>query len=319
MELCDRDDVKLLYEWRKRIVAPELTELLESDVVILHDSHDLSILDVIDRPSIFYCHRAGRPMTFMFNEIIRMIEPIRREVIKKDRKEVLAVIREQFQKPDIILANSRFIKRQIKKWFGREKDVYVLYPPVDLRVFRPSTDSPSRDYFLSVQRVNWQKRITLQIEAFKELDETLKIVGGPTDKTPNENLLRLTEDYDNIEVLGGVKDKELVDLYSNAKATIQTGFYEDFGLVPVEGFACGTPAIVVDEGGFKETVHSPELGIRIKKPYVENLRKAVKNFDSSRYDPKVLRREAQKYSLSRFSRQLKRYLKMAVEKHELRA
>ena len=73
--------------------------------------------------------------------------------------------------------------------------------------------------------------------------------------------------------------------------------------------------IVVDEGGFKETVHSKTLGIRIKPPYVENLRKAVVDFDSSRYDPEFLRKEAEKYGLERFKKQMEKYVKLAVERH----
>jgi glycosyltransferase involved in cell wall biosynthesis len=101
----------------------------------------------------------------------------------------------------------------------------------------------------------------------------------------------------------------------NAKAVIQTGWFEDFGLVPVEALACGTPVIVVDEGGFVETVHSPELGTRIKKPYVKSLREAVKSFDSAAYDTQTLRLEAEKYSEERFAEQMREMCILAVEHH----
>jgi len=204
----------------------------------------------------------------------------------------------------------------LKKYFG--VDSYVVYPPVDLNHFKPTSSHPNRDYFLSVQRINWQKRITTQIEAFKGLEERLKIVGGAGDKRPNADLLRLVEDYDNIEFLGGVREAELPRLYTHAKATIQTGYHEDFGLVPIESMACGTPVIAVDEGGFKETVHSPTLGVRIKPPYGENLRRTVQNFDQAQYDPTVLRKEAEKYGLGRFKKEMKNYVKIAVKRHALR-
>ena len=75
------------------------------------------------------------------------------------------------------------------------------------------------------------------------------------------------------------------------------------------------PVIVVDEGGFRETIHSPKLGIRIKPPYIQNLRKAVKEFDIKRYNPKVLRKEAEKYSMERFKKEMEKYLKLAIERH----
>jgi len=159
--------------------------------------------------------------------------------------------------------------------------------------------------------------VTVQIEAFRGLDEKLKIVGGSEDR-PNPDLLRLVEDCPNIEVLGGVEEKDLPRLYTHAKATIQTGFKEDFGLVPVESMACGTPVICVDEGGFKETVHSPTLGVRMKPPYVQNLRKTIQTFDNSNYDQAFLRKEAEKYGLERFENEMKKYVKLAVERHALR-
>jgi glycosyltransferase involved in cell wall biosynthesis len=312
-ECYDKAKIKCLLKVRETFGNHR--ELAEADVLIFHCPLDLIFLDMIDKPSIFYNHRSGRPTTFMFNHIIRLVEPIRREVLKQDREWVNNKLKELLHKPDVILSNSKFTQRMLKKYFGVES--FVVYPPIDLNKFKPSMLNPKRDYFLSVQRVNWQKRITVQIEAFRGLNQKLVIVGGLGDKRPNDDLLRLTEDHDNIQVLGEVSDRKLVSLYTNAKATIQTGYYEDFGLVPVESMACGTPVIVVDEGGFKETVHSPKLGIRIKKPYIENLKKAVINFDSDKYDSAVLRKEAEKYGLERFKREMEYYIQLAIRRHNL--
>jgi glycosyltransferase involved in cell wall biosynthesis len=312
VETYDKESIKLALAVRSLLGNHK--QLMESDVIIFHCPLDLAFLDIIDKPSIFYNHRSGRPTTFMFEEIMRFVEPIRREVLKRDREWVNNKLRGLLQKPDVILSNSKFTQRMLKRYFG--VDSYVFYPPVDLNHFKPRSPNPKRDYFLSVQRVHWQKRIITQIEAFKGLNERLKIVGGIGDKRPNPDLLKLVEDCENIEVLGEVEERELPKLYTHAKATIQTGYYEDFGLVPVESMACGTPCIVVDEGGFRETIHSPELGVRIKPPYVQNLRKAVQNFNPENYDPAVLRREAEKYGLDRFKEEMKFYVRLAVKRHE---
>jgi len=314
METYDKESIELALS--VRTLLGNHKKLSESDVIIFHCPLDLTFLDIIDKPSIYYNHRSGRPTTFMFNETMRMIEPIRREVLKRDRELVNNKLKQLHHKPDVILSNSKFTRRMLKKYFG--VDSFVVYPPVDLNHFKPTSSQPNRDYFLSVQRINWQKRITTQIEAFKGLKEKLWIVGGIGDKRANSNLLRLVEDCDNIEVLGDVQEKDLPKLYTHAKATVQTGYYEDFGLVPIESMACGTPCIVVDEGGFKETVHDEQLGVRIKKPYVENLRKAVKTWDCNKYDSAVLRKEAEKYSLERFKKEMEKYVKLAVDKHAKR-
>jgi glycosyltransferase involved in cell wall biosynthesis len=309
------DKAKIKYLLKLRQMFGNHRELAEADVLIFHCPLDLVLLDFIDKPSIYYNHRSGRPTTFMFNKIMKIVEPIRKAVLIRDRDWVNNKLKELLKKPDVIVSNSKFTKRMLKRYFG--VDSFVVYPPIDLNHFKPTTSNPSRDYFLSVQRIDWQKRVTVQIEAFRGLREKLLIVGGMGDKRPNADLLRLTEDCDNIKVLGGVADKKLVSLYTNAKATIQTGCYEDFGLVPVESMACGTPVICVDEGGFKETIHSPQLGIRIKKPYIKNLRKAVENFDNSKYNPRLLRKEAEKYGFERFKREMNYLIQLAVRRHNL--
>jgi len=297
--------VKIRYLWKDK------PELKNADVLIFHCPFDCALLDYLDKPSILYEHRAGRPNTFMFKIIMKeAYDPLHRYLMERDNKKVLRILKELFHKPDVVICNSKFIKNQLKKWFGR--DAYVVYPPVDLKVFRPM--ERERKYFLSIQRINWQKRIDVQLKAFEGLKEKLLIVGPGY-----EDLMKyLTKDMPNVEYLGEVKEKELVELINGAKAVIQTGYFEDFGLVPVEAMACGIPSIVVDEGGFKETIHSSWLGVRIRPPYVKSLRKAVINFKMHKYDRKRLRNEAKKYGLGRFSREIKKYVKLAIKIHEER-
>jgi len=316
METYTKNEIESILKLRRLFRDEILKEFDGVDVVVLHCPWDLEVFDgVNDKAVVLYEHRACRFATFMFDEIIKYVEPLRARLVIRDRGWVLQKHKELFKKADLIIVNSKFIQEQMLKWFGIE--TYVCYPPIDLRVFRP-VKNPSRDFFLSAQRVNWQKRIDLQIDAFRGLKERLIIVGSPNEPEPNPTLVELAKDCPNIEILGGVKLKELVNLMANAKAVIQTGYYEDFGLVPVQALACGTPAIVVDEGGFRETIHSPKLGVRIKKPYLENLRKAVLEFDISRYDPKILREEAKKYGFTEFRKRFNKLLKLAVRKHEER-
>jgi len=286
-------------------------ELEKANVLIFHCPFDCLMLEKVDKPNILYEHLAARPVTFMFEEVIKQVDPIKREILKHDRTYVLEKFKYLFHLPDIVLCNSKFIQSQLKKWFDR--DAHTVYPPVDLKKFKPITN-PQKNYFLSVQRVNWQKRIELQIKAFSKTKERLIIVGSMGEKVPNPDLKRLCSYYPNIDYLGPVSDKALVKLYCNAKAVIQTGFYEDFGLVPIEAFSCGCPAIVVDEGGFRETVHCPSLGVRIKPPYEESLKIAIETFDVTQYNPKTLRTEAEKYSISRFKKEMEYYIDLVLKK-----
>jgi len=298
---------------RRVIDIPE--ELKKLDVIIFHCPHDLVFLERLDKPSIFYNHRSARPYTFMFKEILKHIEPMRRAVLIKDDPYIIEQHKYLYSLADVIVSNSKFTQGIMKRVFGF--DSFVCYPPVDTKKFKPAKN-PSRDFYFSVQRINWQKRVDLQIEIFKELkDEKLIIAGGPLEGY-DYNVKRLCEDLPNVEYVGGISDREVIKYMQNAKAVIQTCYYEDFGLVPVEALACGTPVIVTDEGGFKETIHSEKLGIRVRKPYIQNFREAIKKFDVDKFDPKLLRKEAEKYSEERFKKEMQHFIKLAIERHEKR-
>src|SRR3989337_4256838 len=191
MEFFDRDTFNLNVSVRRLVASHGHRELSGSDVLIFHCPFDLTFLDYVDKPSVLYEHRGGRPTTFMFNEIMQLVEPVKRAVLIQDRQWVNSKLRELYQKADVIVVNSEFIQKMLKEYFGL--DSFVVYPPVDLKRFKPTCANPKRNYFLSVQRIDWQKRVTMQIEAFRGLDEKLKIVGGSEDR-PNPDLIRLVED-----------------------------------------------------------------------------------------------------------------------------
>lgn len=313
MAICEpftKDEWDYQIKVRRVIKIPK--ELEELDVIIFHCPFDLIFLERLDKPSILYNHRSARPYTFMFKEILKYIDPLRREVVIKDDSYIIEQHKYLYSLADVILSNSKFTQGILRSVFG--VDSYVCYPPVDIKKFRPAR-RPRRDFFFSVQRVEWQKRIDLQIKAFKGLKEKL-IIAGSRGGDKDEYILRLCEDLPNVEYVGRISDDELVWYMQNAKAVLQTGYYEDFGLVPVEALACGTPAIVVDEGGFKETIHSSHLGVRVKKPYISNLRKAIRTFSIDAYDPKELREEAKKYSMERFRKEMDKYIRLAITRHE---
>ena len=312
MEPFTKAEFEASLKLRKVLEIPK--ELKRRQVVIFHCIIDAVFLDQWDVASILYDHPASRPSTFMFDHIVKYMDPLKAALLRHDREAVLVMLKNLYEKFDLVLTNSKFQQGNLKKYFDIK--AHVVYPPVNLDMFHVSNPPPaSRTFFLSAQRVHWQKRIETQIAAFKGINAKLKIVGGEIEGVPDKCLTQLARGCSNIEILGRVSDERLVSLFQSAKAIIQTGWFEDFGLVPVEAMACGTPVICVDEGGFKETVHSPELGMRIQRPYIENLRNAVHGFDSKRYDSMLLREEAEKYGLHRFNEEMKNYIQLAIEKH----
>jgi glycosyltransferase involved in cell wall biosynthesis len=201
-----------------------------------------------------------------------------------------------------ILANSKNIRERIQRNYHR--DSTVLYPPVETAHFRCSGYG---DFWLSVNRVYREKRIDLQIQAFRQLPgEKLVIAGGYSEGDQERRYFQELKDSlpPNVTLLGEVPEDQLVELYATCKGLICTAMHEDFGLTPVEAMASGKPVVAVNEGGYRETV-TEETGILIEAE-PGKIVEAVRTIspDPSRYRDACLARAAV-FDLSCFSRILK--------------
>lgn len=195
-------------------------------------------------------------------------------------------------RPDTLLSASNEVQRRVELYWRRKSD--VVYPPIDDAWF---TDSPSvqkGNYFLVVSTLVPYKRIDIAIEACNALKLPLKIVGEGPDKSRLQKLAGST-----VEFLGYQSENALKELYAAARATLFVG-EEDFGLVPLESMACGTPVIALGRGGALETV-TPETGMFFDAPTSESLMEVLKKFDAKNFDTDALRNHAKKFSVKNFT------------------
>lgn len=196
------------------------------------------------------------------------------------------------QKVDYFIANSEETKRRVKKFYRR--DSTVIYPPVEVQESQKKT----RKYFLSVGRLTYSKRVDLAIESVNKLKLPLKIVGtGPEE----ESLKAIAGST--VEFLGSVSDEELASLYAGAKALLFCALDEDFGMVPVEAMAAGTPVVALGQGGVLETVVDGKTGVLFYEPTVHALTSAIGRLRGN-YE-KQCRDQAKKFSKERFKKELR--------------
>jgi glycosyltransferase involved in cell wall biosynthesis len=164
---------------------------------------------------------------------------------------------------------------------------------------------------LSVNRLYPEKRIELQVEAFRAMpDKHLVIVGSYAQgdhaahyaETIGNNLPH------NVTFRGEVSEEELRDLYARCRGHICTAMDEDYGLTPLEAMASGKPVVAMDEGGFRETV-TPQTGILVE-PSTVDIVNAIKilNRNPESYKEACIAR-AREFDLSHFAERIK----MAVE------
>ena len=215
-------------------------------------------------------------------------------------------------RPTKILGNSAFIVDRIRRCWGRESQ--PLHPSVEVERF--SVGEGPREYYLLAGAFAPYKRLDLALEAFRLLRRPVLVVGGGQDEAHLHALAP-----PGVTFRAGVTDSELVAIYAGARALIFPG-EEDFGIMPVEAMAAGTPVIAFGRGGALETVgrgaEPASLatvaaggiarvpgGMLFATQTAEAIANAVRAFERESFSPHELARLAQPFSGTRFDTELR--------------
>ncbi|MET8250646.1 glycosyltransferase [Micromonospora sp. NPDC005197] len=158
-------------------------------------------------------------------------------------------------------ANSEEVRARIARYWRR--DAVVINPPVDVDYFAaaPAADqSQSRDYLLGVGRWIPYKNFDLIIQIAEAAGLPVVIAGSG----PEETALRHAAERARVAVTFEVRPSKerLRQLYWGARALLFP-VHEDFGIIPVEAQACGTPVLGLRRGGLLETVNNGETGFLV--------------------------------------------------------
>ena len=116
----------------------------------------------------------------------------------------------------------------------------------------------------------------------------------------------------NTRFLGSVRDDELRRLYARARAVLVTA-EEDFGIVPLEAQAAGTPVIAYDAGGARETVIDGQTGIRFAPQTVDALAAAITAAAARPWNREQIQANAARFREARF----KRDMVVLIERYDL--
>jgi glycosyltransferase involved in cell wall biosynthesis len=298
---------RLLFPLMPRVF--EGMDLSEYDIVI-SSSHSAA-KGIITKPEtlhISYCHSPMRyvwdhsheyqqgqkrfkPLKFVYGPILHKIRMWDR--IAADRV-------------DFFIANSNYISDRIKKYYSRES--VVLHPPVDLSAFLPAKEKG--ESYLAVGRLIPYKRFDLAVQACSDLGLDLNVVGtGPE----LNNLMKIAGPT--VRFLGEVSESDLKEHYQRAKALIFPQL-EDFGIVPLEAMASGTPVIAYKGGGALETVKDGQGGLFFEKQTVSSLKKAIKGFAQKDWPMNKTVESVEEFSLARFKNDFRHIVLKAWNDHK---
>jgi glycosyltransferase involved in cell wall biosynthesis len=196
---------------------------------------------------------------------------------------------------DYFLSNSDYIGKRIKKIYRRESR--TVYPGINLEDFPLVVNKD--DFYFTCSRFVPYKKINLIVEAFNEMPEKkLIIIGDGPDFKKVKAIAK-----GNVTLMGYQPFDVLKDYLSRAKAFVFAA-EEDFGLVPVEAQACGTPVIAFGKGGVTETVLENISGIFFKEQSVDSLKEAVGRFDSLDFDPIIIKERMDMFGRKRFNEEM---------------
>jgi glycosyltransferase involved in cell wall biosynthesis len=200
------------------------------------------------------------------------------------------------RRPTLFVANSHNVADRIRRYYDR--DAEVLPCPVDVERF--TLGPGSGDGFVVVSRLLAYKNIDRAIRACALAGVPLHVVGTG----PHESALRGVAAGTATTFHGYVSDAHVNALVGNARAVILPG-EEDFGLVPLEAAAAGTPTIALRAGGARETIVEGVTGAFFDAPDDASLAAALRSFDRARYVPQRLRAHAETFAPPQFIARLR--------------
>ena len=159
-----------------------------------------------------------------------------------------------------ISGNSSYTAARIGEVYGVEAGVLLPSVVSDEFPAEAGLDEPSEipeisgPYAVSVGRASWVKGIWETVSMLAGSGVSLAHVGGGA----GEDLVRLTQHAEScgvgLWVAPRLGSPEMAALIRGARAVVSMAHGEPFGLTPVEAVSVGTPALMVDEGGFRDTV-----------------------------------------------------------------
>ncbi|GGO66267.1 glycosyl transferase [Microbacterium nanhaiense] len=225
--------------------------------------------------------------------------------------------RRRAQEPVAIAGNSRFIAQRIADTWQR--DAEVIYPPVSIEAFLQEEPLSSADqkvleslpgeYLLGVSRFVPYKQLETAIFAGRASGLPVVLAGRGPDRERLEQIA-LNAHPGRVHFVDHPSFPLLKSLMHKAHALVFAAI-EDFGIVPVEAMASGTPVLANAIGGASESVIDGVTGAHLHDCQSESaLLEAVEKVSS--VSPKACVARAKEFDISHFKVNIKRFVENSL-------
>jgi glycosyltransferase involved in cell wall biosynthesis len=262
-------------------------------------------------PHLCYCHTPMRYAWHMREAYVASMKPHLRPMVRVLLDWLRSWDRRTARRVTHFIANSETVRQRI--WDAYRRESIVIPPPVDTHFYSLST-KPREDFYLIVSALVPYKRLDLAIEACTRLGKELVIIGTGEMESKLRSLAGAK-----VHFLGWGANETIRDHLQRCRALLFPG-EEDFGIVPVEANACGTPVIALGRGGATETIVPPgtqrePTGLWFAEQTTDALVAAMQELEAhpGDFSPVACRRQALRFSRERFADAIHDYVRKVVE------
>jgi glycosyltransferase involved in cell wall biosynthesis len=229
-----------------------------------------------DLPAVAYCHT---PLKILHDPVTRAAlkerDPRKHAALKVMGGPFQQVDRRLWKRYRHVLVNSDEVRQRVLRGqLAPEQMIEVLRPGVDVDRFALTEaqldeldmSTPGQPMFLVAGRIMWQKNVELAIDALRRARihgaDCRLVIAGAVDEKSKPYLEMLRGRAADLPVTFEVNPstERLTELYTSAAALLYTPPNEDWGIVPLEAMACGTPVLAVNAGGPAESVLHGQTG-----------------------------------------------------------
>ncbi|REJ08016.1 glycosyltransferase family 4 protein [Microbacterium bovistercoris] len=222
-----------------------------------------------------------------------------------------AIDRRRAAEAHSVVGNSAAVRDRIRRHWG--VDAGVIHPPVDVDAFTGEYELSEQDaavlaalpseFLLGASRFVSYKRLDLVIRAGLAAGLPVVLAG---DGPEREALGRLAAELGvETHFVPRPSHPLLVALFRRSAAFVFPAV-EDFGIMPVEAMATGTPVIARDVGGTAETVLDGVSGALLSEFDADAVREAVQRVRE--LDPRAVVARAREFDATVFDRRIREWL-----------
>lgn len=188
------------------------------------------------------------------------------------------------EKSDVVTAVSNALKEQTYQLIGTKKDIETVYNFVDESIFKPIDSSNLKAQY----GIRDNERVLIHVSNFRkiknlpdiihtffkvreEMPAKLLLVGDGPEKQRMVDLVKSSPFKEDVLFLG--KQENVAELFGLSDLKLLMSETESFGLVLLEGMACGVPGIGTNVGGIPEVIQHGENGFIVEPGDVETAAK----------------------------------------------